>query len=1119
MKGRKGYRRAGIVLAFAALFVAGATVSGALGMTSVGGSSTDSTSTAADSTSSDTSSTSTDATSTSDATTSTVDQPTSTSTTTDVTPTAAAPISPTISSDKADYNPGATVLLTSHGWHAGEAVHVSVNDDVGQTWAHDVDVTADAAGDFTDQFTLPDWFVADYNVRATGASGAVATSAFSDSAVQNVTVTVSPTTAGANATYTIKFTPTNAVPVGDFIQVTFPAGTTVPASIAAGNITVNGTDSPSSSFSINTSQRQVQFDSPLALPVNVQASAVIGAATPIIGNPGAGTYTLQVKTKDDNNQATSANYAIVATKSTSTALTSSASPSTYPASVTLTATVTATPTPNPNGAGTVTFQDGATTLCNAVALSGNTATCTPSPVLGAGTHNLTADYSGAASFAPSSGSLTQSVNKGNQTITVTTHAPASAAFNSSFTVAAIGGGSGNLVTFNSVGSCSNSGATFTMTSGSGACSVKYDQAGDANYNAASQVTETVSATKANQAITVTTHAPASAVFNSSFTVAATGGGSPNPVTFTSAGGCSNLGATFTMTSGSGACPVKYDQAGDANYNAASQVTETVNATKANQAITFGALADKMYGDAAVALSASASSGLTVSFESSGPCSVIAGPKVQINGAGHCDVTAKQGGNDNWNAASDEVRGFDIAKKGLDVTADDKEITYPGDRPGFTVGYDGFVNGDDAGDLGGTLDCATTPASTAHSPGAGSYQINCSGQTSDNYAIHYHPGTLTVHKGDQTITFGALADKTYGDPDFDPGATASSGLTVTYTTGVADQCAVVNGKVRITGAGSCTVTAEQSGDSNWNPAADVSRSFNIAKASQTINLTGVPASKVYQGTFTPAATASSGLNVVITVTGVCSRDGPTGVVTMTSGTGTCTVHANQGGNENYFAAPEVNRDVDAVKADQTITFGALTNKTWGDPAFSVSASASSGLAVGFSGTTPIVCTVSGSTVTLVYVGTCSVKASQAGDSNYKAAPDVTQSFLVAYRWDGFLQPINDTAHQIGTLMSQFKLGSTVPAKFQLKKVDGTIVQATGTPTFSSSTNLGTCGTQVQSESIITDLATSGSTFRWDATAEQYIYNWSTKGLKAGKYRIYANLDDGNAKAYYVDICLQ
>ena len=55
-----------------------------------------------------------------------------------------------------------------------------------------------------------------------------------------------------------------------------------------------------------------------------------------------------------------------------------------------------------------------------------------------------------------------------------------------------------------------------MTSGTTACSVKYDQAGDANYSAAPTVTETVTANKAAQAISVTTHAPGSAVYNTSF---------------------------------------------------------------------------------------------------------------------------------------------------------------------------------------------------------------------------------------------------------------------------------------------------------------------------------------------------------------------------------------------------------------------------------------------------------------------------------------------------------------------------------------------------------------------------------------------------------------------------
>ena len=67
---------------------------------------------------------------------------------------------PSIQSDKDDYPPGATVTLTGSGWQPGEAVHIYVNDDQGQTWSRDADVSADANGNITDQFNLPDWFVA-----------------------------------------------------------------------------------------------------------------------------------------------------------------------------------------------------------------------------------------------------------------------------------------------------------------------------------------------------------------------------------------------------------------------------------------------------------------------------------------------------------------------------------------------------------------------------------------------------------------------------------------------------------------------------------------------------------------------------------------------------------------------------------------------------------------------------------------------------------------------------------------------------------------------------------------------------------------------------------------------
>ena len=97
------------------------------------------------------------------------------------TPAATPALPATISSDQSDYPPGGMVRLTGENWPAGESVHLFVNDDAGSTWSRSVDVVAGAAGQISDQFNLPNWFVADYSVTATGASGAVAKTTFTDS--------------------------------------------------------------------------------------------------------------------------------------------------------------------------------------------------------------------------------------------------------------------------------------------------------------------------------------------------------------------------------------------------------------------------------------------------------------------------------------------------------------------------------------------------------------------------------------------------------------------------------------------------------------------------------------------------------------------------------------------------------------------------------------------------------------------------------------------------------------------------------------------------------------------------------------------------------------------------
>ncbi len=79
--------------------------------------------------------------------------------------------------------------------------------------------------------------------------------------------------------------------------------------------------------------------------------------------------------------------------------------------------------------------------------------------------------------------------------------------------------------------------------------------------------------------------------------------------------------------------------------------------------------------------------------------------------------------------------------------------------------------------------------------------------------------------------------------------------------------------------------------------------------------------------------------------------------------------------------------------QTITFNALPDKLLTDPPFTITATASSGLSVTFASLTTNVCSVGGDLVTLLHTGTCTVRASQAGNATYAAAPDVDRSFLV------------------------------------------------------------------------------------------------------------------------------
>jgi WD40 repeat protein len=129
----------------------------------------------------------------------------------------------------------------------------------------------------------------------------------------------------------------------------------------------------------------------------------------------------------------------------------------------------------------------------------------------------------------------------------------------------------------------------------------------------------------------------------------------------------------------------------------------------------------------------------------------------------------------------------------------------------------------------------------------------------------------------------------------------------------------------------------------------------------------------------------------------------------------------------------------LRLAQTITFGVLPDKTLGDPPFSVSATAASGLPVSFSAAGS--CMVAGATVTLTAAGTCTVTASQAGNAIYRAAPDVPRSFTVAI--PAYTLTVSLAGVGAGSVSSA-PAGITCPTACAAAFVSGTAVTLTAAP---------------------------------------------------------------------------
>jgi uncharacterized protein (DUF2141 family) len=715
---------------------------------------------------------------------------------------------------------------------------------------------------------------------------------------------------------------------------------------------------------------KMQFSNGQGWQESVDVSTITGTAVRTTTAVPAGVNTITAQYLGDANYApspVSAGVTLIVNKATTTTGITSVTPnpSTYGQTVTVTAAVA------PVGAsGKVQFSDGQGWQ-ESVDVSTITGTTAATVNFTAGTRTMTAQYLGDANYAQSavSGGVALVVNRAGQTISFPPLATKT--YGDPPFVLAATATSGLAVSYASSNPAvaTVSGTTVTIV-GAGTATITATQEGDGNYTAATAVTQTLTVNRAAATVTLGN-------------LATTYTGTPQAATATTVP--AGLAVTITYN-GSSTAPTAVGSyavvatVSDANYQGSASGTLTM--AKAAQTITLAALPAKTYGDPSFILTGTASSGLAVSYGSSNPAvATVSGTTVTLTGAGTTTITATQAGDGNYNAAPSVGQTLVVNKATLNVVAADASRVYGTANPAFSATYGGFVNGDTQAVVSGTPSLATV--ATAASP-AGTYPIVPAAGTlgTANYTFAFVNGALTVLKANQTITFGSLATQTFTDPPLTLSATATSGLVVSYASSNQAVATMTGNVVTIVGAGTSTITASQVGDGNFNPAASVSQTLTVNKATATVSLGNLSAT--YDGT-PKAATATTtppGLAVILTYNGSTTPPTKKGSYTVVG-----TVN-----DPNYQGSATGTLTIS--RGTQKITFDPLPGKTYGDLPFQLAATSSSGLPVSYTSSNPAVATVSGTTVTIVGAGSTTITASQSGDNNYNAAQSVSQTLTVA-----------------------------------------------------------------------------------------------------------------------------
>ena len=329
-----------------------------------------------------------------------------------------------------------------------------------------------------------------------------------------------------------------------------------------------------------------------------------------------------------------------------------------------------------------------------------------------------------------------------------------------------------------------------------------------------QLTFTAKAAKKNQTISAISLLPATLTAGKT-TVASATANSGLAVTFTSSTPtiCTISGSIVTGKA-VGACTLAANQAGNASYNKALQVTKTITISKGGQVITFGTMPANLAIGGISNIPATTTSVLPLSFSSAttGICTVT-GSTVKGIAAGACTINANQAGNASYNKALQATKTITIGKIAQTLAF--------GAVPKITVGKTGIVTATATSTLAVTF-ASSTPTicsvigRTVKGIVAGACTIKASQAGNATYNPVVKTQIFTIGKNAQILTFGVAPTITVGKSGIVT-ATATSALAVTFASSTPTICSVTGRTVKGIVAGACTIRASQAGNATYNPA--------------------------------------------------------------------------------------------------------------------------------------------------------------------------------------------------------------------------------------------------------------------------------------------------------------